>query len=896
MAASRSTRVTRSTVGFNGLDENFCGRTLRNRSIAHPEDVIPQTLLRSRSPKKRPEPGQIQKGCAKSGEVKQPTSRDSWVSPRKRGLSLSEKDASEKDSVESGDKRSTGLLSPVLKKIKRYLRSEEPNSPEDESPPDTFHKEELDGRNSASDDETETPRNKRSHRCLLLDESHKREVKKDSESEETLSKSIADEEVFNHQTVNGIGDEDPAAQSFNDCQTDGGVKQKDSDPSYPPNELTVSENGSSLNSCSLAADGKEDILSDHNVPCTNSEESGEIQDHKPGRNCLPGDHVPRNNDSTDPSLTVRDSEEEVDVVGDSVCKDNATGNPDGALDPAQDHSISGEPDSELSLSEIDSVASHGPCFSDTQEHRYTLRTSPRRLVSVKDSPSKIDSPCRENGQVEESKISPHENSGTNSTINGSLVNSQDTEQGDKKQDSNPAKCPQDEQAKPSSEKELVPPFMPPAKESGSLHPAEEEEDDPDVYYFESDHVALKHNKDYQRLLQTISVLEAQRTQAVQDLERLSHHQREALSDPIGFVETLQKKVNIGLPCPQRIVQVPEVAWDQYTTTLGNFERELRNRKRNSRRIRLIFDKVGIPTNSQRLAQSKDGESASYSMLPLSDGQGCSTSHRSQIPGRMSTEPKPGSFNQLWSVDEQKKLEQLLVKFPPEEVEAKRWQKIADELGNRTAKQVASRVQKYFIKLTKAGIPVPGRTPNLYMYSKKTSSRRQHTFNKHLLRPSTFMTSHEPPVYMEEEEDSSIFRKRGLDGGGEEDSSDEDSLPEACQELDEYKQLLELKKLKKEKLREIQAASGFIQHVGFKCDNCETEPIQGIRWHCQDCPQQMSVDFCDSCSDCLYETELHKEDHHLEPIYKAETFLDRDYCLPHGTSYNYLDPNYFPANR
>jgi hypothetical protein len=36
---------------------------------------------------------------------------------------------------------------------------------------------------------------------------------------------------------------------------------------------------------------------------------------------------------------------------------------------------------------------------------------------------------------------------------------------------------------------------------------------------------------------------------------------------------------------------------------------------------------------------------------------------------------------------QKKLEQLLLKYPPEEVESRRWQKIADELGNRTAKQV-----------------------------------------------------------------------------------------------------------------------------------------------------------------------------------------------------------------
>lgn len=37
-------------------------------------------------------------------------------------------------------------------------------------------------------------------------------------------------------------------------------------------------------------------------------------------------------------------------------------------------------------------------------------------------------------------------------------------------------------------------------------------------------------------------------------------------------------------------------------------------------------------------------------------------------------------------------------------------------------QVASRVQKYFIKLTKAGIPVPGRTPNLYIYSKKVKKK------------------------------------------------------------------------------------------------------------------------------------------------------------------------------
>lgn len=32
------------------------------------------------------------------------------------------------------------------------------------------------------------------------------------------------------------------------------------------------------------------------------------------------------------------------------------------------------------------------------------------------------------------------------------------------------------------------------------------------------------------------------------------------------------------------------------------------------------------------------------------------------------------------------------------------------LGNRTVTQVTSRVQKYFLKLYRAGLPVPGRIP------------------------------------------------------------------------------------------------------------------------------------------------------------------------------------------
>ncbi|XP_050163244.1 LOW QUALITY PROTEIN: ZZ-type zinc finger-containing protein 3 [Myiozetetes cayanensis] len=903
MAASRSTRVTRSTVGLNGLDENFCGRTLRNRSIAHPEEVSPHPQIRSRSPKKRPEAVPAPRGTngGRAAEVKQQSAREPWVSPRKRGLSASEKDHADRQPAEHGERRPAEPASPVLKRIKRCLRSEAPASSE-ELPPKA-EKEPAERKSSVSDNDAGA---RRACRCLLLDDCEKREVKKVNACAEGFHNSAAAEEVAGYQTVNGVGERDSNSLSCDECRLDGNAKQN-SAGARPPKDKTVAENGNSFAHSSLPLNsGKEDGVVDHYVPCTNSQEQVKLEDHKIINDCLPEERGSQAYEPArgpfpelQPSL-LRDSEEEVDVVGDSSaskeqCADNTNGSPSAPHDSAS--SISGEPEAHPA------VLNCGPApvtsVLDLQEHRYTLRTSPRRAGPARGSPTKNNSPCRENGQLEENNLSPAEKNGPVGipSVNGSPQKPEEIKQNEKERSCNAGDGGSDGLRKPLSETRLVAGCVPSAKESANIHPAEEDEEEPDVYYFESDHVALKHNKDYQRLLQTIAVLEAQRTQAVQDLESLGRHQREALKDPIGFVERLQKKVDMGLPYPQRVVQLPEIAWDQYTTSLGNFEREFKNRKRNSRRVKLIFDKVGVPARPKSpLDPKKDGEAVSYSVLPLSDGPEGSTNSRPQmIRGRLCDETKPETFNQLWTVEEQKKLEQLLLKYPPEEVESRRWQKIADELGNRTAKQVASRVQKYFIKLTKAGIPVPGRTPNLYLYSRKSSSRRQHPLNKHLFKPSTFMTSHEPPVYMDEDDDRCSFHSH-MDTAAEEEVSDEESIPVTYRELPEYKELLEFKKLKKQKLQQMHAESGFVQHVGFKCDNCGIEPIQGVRWHCQDCPQEMSLDFCDSCSDCLHETEIHKEDHQLEPIYRAETFLDRDYCMSQGTSYNYLDPNYFPANR
>ncbi|XP_023607517.1 ZZ-type zinc finger-containing protein 3 isoform X4 [Myotis lucifugus] len=814
MAASRSTRVTRSTVGLNGLDESFCGRTLRNRSIAHPEEISSHSQVRSRSPKKRPEPVQIQKGnnSGRTTDLKQQSTRESWVSPRKRRLS-SEKDNIERQSVENCEKRQTEPVSPVLKRIKRCLRSEAPNSSEEDSPVKS-DKESAEQRSTVVDNDADFQGTKRACRCLILDDCEKREIKKVNVSEEGPLNSAVVEEITGYLAVNGVDDSDSAGVNSDDCQPDGNTKQN-STGSYPLQEKSVAENGDSDTHTSVFLDSrKEDSYIDHNVPCTNSEVQVKLEDHKRGTACLPVEHV--NQLTTEPATgpfpeiqsSLRDSEEEVDVVGDSsASKEQCNENTNNALDTR----LESMPDSgELEPSSVlDGVSAQTMSLSEPQEHRYTLRTSPRRAAPTRSSPTKNSSPCRENGQLEENNLSPNETNVTVSdNISESPTNPDEVSQNDKGICCDSENYGSEGQSKPPSEARLNIGNLPSAKESANPHITEEEDDDPDVYYFESDHVALKHNKDYQRLLQTIAVLEAQRSQAVQDLESLSRHQKEALKNPIGFVEKLQKKM---------------------------------------------------------------------------------------IRGRLCDDTKPETFNQLWTVEEQKKLEQLLLKYPPEEVESRRWQKIADELGNRTAKQVASRVQKYFIKLTKAGIPVPGRTPNLYIYSKKSStSRRQHPLNKHLFKPSTFMTSHEPPVYMDEDDDRSCFHSHM--STAIEEASDEESIPIMYRNLPEYKELLQFKKLKKQKLQQMQAESGFVQHLGFKCDNCGIEPIQGVRWHCQDCPSEMSLDFCDSCSDCLHETDIHKEDHQLEPVYRSETFLDRDYCVSQGTSYNYLDPNYFPANR
>ncbi|XP_013419738.1 ZZ-type zinc finger-containing protein 3-like [Lingula anatina] len=284
------------------------------------------------------------------------------------------------------------------------------------------------------------------------------------------------------------------------------------------------------------------------------------------------------------------------------------------------------------------------------------------------------------------------------------------------------------------------------------------------------------------------------------------------------------------------------------------------------------------------------------------------SEQNVIRGRVKDQSKSATFNQLWTAEEQKRLEELLIECPPEPVERHRWVKIANALGNRTPIQVASRVQKYFIKLAKAGLPIPGRMPNVAHYRTKSQRPHQRMYNRFYQAPSTFMTSYQPPVYMSDDDgdSASMFGGSSEDmedprmmnqfGDEEEEISDEEAVPVHLRDSEEYQELLRLKKLKRVKMNLDHDKLGQRQHAGYKCDRCGCEPIVGVRFHCIDCPEDTAVDFCEGCVDSSFETGQHSSSHRLDPVRLPYTtpFIDRDYTKFTKEGYNYLDPNFMPA--
>ena len=83
------------------------------------------------------------------------------------------------------------------------------------------------------------------------------------------------------------------------------------------------------------------------------------------------------------------------------------------------------------------------------------------------------------------------------------------------------------------------------------------------FYFETDHEALRGNPDYLAVLRTLAILEAQKIQAVKDLETLQDARTSAIKDPLTLISKLQNGDDLKLPGKQKIAHVPYINWDKY---------------------------------------------------------------------------------------------------------------------------------------------------------------------------------------------------------------------------------------------------------------------------------------------------------------------------------------------
>ena len=184
----------------------------------------------------------------------------------------------------------------------------------------------------------------------------------------------------------------------------------------------------------------------------------------------------------------------------------------------------------------------------------------------------------------------------------------------------------------------------------------------------------------------------------------------------------------------------------------------------------------------------------------------------------------------------------------------RWKKIATDLGNRTPVQVQSRVQKYFLKLQKAGLPIPGRAPparNKSRYLKPPLKKKFYRPSSVLesTKKSSFLSSFVPTVRMDDEVENDIesetdeatkpLYKDRIDNEDERRDT-ADQSPADAMNSEEIKLLQILNKIKAESEHELRTETYY--HAGYKCDHCSCEPVLGSRWQCADCRQ----DFCNSC--------------------------------------------------
>ncbi|KAJ2367198.1 hypothetical protein H4S02_010330, partial [Coemansia sp. RSA 2611] len=295
------------------------------------------------------------------------------------------------------------------------------------------------------------------------------------------------------------------------------------------------------------------------------------------------------------------------------------------------------------------------------------------------------------------------------------------------------------------------------------------------------------------------------------------------------------------------------------------------------------------------------------------------------------EVKPPSYNIPWTDEEQTRLEELLVVYPDEEVSNNRWRKISEALGTRTMRQVSSRVQKYFIKLSKAGLPVPGRAPDTSSWASMTRApasaagasispkpkRRRAaggsgsgSRSRHRYVDFTSSSGEDSGGAMDidgderefEDHDSFAVAARSYDRKGKQaDRSGDAGFSGLAPDAFQFSSSGAGNGVSMSGANGAGPSSAGLQqplalrsakavHLGYRCDSCYSEPIVGVRWHCLDCRGAQAVDLCDECrEEGTFETATHSLSHsfHAKREAEMEPFYANEVAASALREYSYL---------